>query len=308
MEFAVFGAGGVGGYLGARLADAGHEVNLIARGAHLEALRRDGLVLESVAGDTTVDLSATDDPSDIGPVDVVLFCVKAQDTREAATELDPLLGDDTAVVSLQNGVDNERWLAEAVGESHVVGGVAYIFSTIASPGVVEHTGGPARFVYGELDGERTDRIEALDAALGECVGVDAVLADDIHVELWRKFAFICAQSGMTAATRLPVGAIRETDASWTMYRRIVEEVCAVARAEGVALPDDTVDEWLDFARDLDADSSSSLHYDLTHEKSLELEALNAAVVDHAAAIDVEVPMNEAVTGVLAPWAARLADE
>ena len=308
MKFAVFGAGGIGGYLGARLADAGHEVHLIARGAHLEALRRDGLVLESVAGDTTVDLPATDDPSDIGPVDAVLVCVKAQDTREVATQLDPLLDPDTAVVSFQNGVDNERWLAEAVGESHVVGGVAYIFSTIASPGVVEHTGGPARFVYGELDGERTDRIEALDAAMRECEGVDAVLAADINVALWRKFAFICAHSGMTAATRLPVGAIRETDASWTMYRRIVEEVCAVARAEGVALPDDTVDEWLDFARDLDADSASSLHYDLTHEKPLELEALNAAVVDHAGSVDVEVPMNEAVTGVLAPWAARFADE
>jgi 2-dehydropantoate 2-reductase len=308
MKFAVFGAGGIGGYLGARLADAGHEVHLIARGDHLSALQVDGLRLESSFGDTTVDCPATDDPSAVGPCDCVLFCVKAQDTREAATELDPLLGDDTAVVSLQNGVDNEQWLAEAIGEAHVVGGVAYIFSTIASPGVVEHTGGPARFVYGELDGERTDRIEALDAALGECVGVDAVLADDIHVELWRKFAFICAQSGMTAATRLPVGAIRETDASWTMYRRIVEEVCAVARAEGVALPDDTVDEWLDFAGDLDADSSSSLHYDLTHEKPLELEALNAAVVDHAESVDVDVPMNEAVTGVLAPWAARFADE
>lgn len=304
MHVAVFGAGGIGGYLGARLADAGHEVDLIARGAHLDALRTDGLRVESVAGDTAVDLPATDEPADIGPVDAVLFCVKSHDTRAAATDLDPLLADDTAVVSFQNGVDNERWLAEAIGADHVVGGVAYIFSTIKAPGVVEHTGGPARFVYGELDDERTDRIEALDAAFRSCDGIEAVLADDIDVELWRKFAFICAHSGMTAATRLPLGAIRDTEDTWRMYRRIIAEVCAVARANDVALPTDTTEEWVSFAQELDAESYSSLHYDLTHEKAMELDGLNAAVVRHAAETDVDVPMNEAVTAVLRPWAER----
>lgn len=304
MHLAVFGAGGIGGYLGARLADAGHEVDLLARGAHLDALQTDGLRVESVAGDTVVDLPATDDPADIGPVDAVLFCVKSNDTRTAAADLDPLLGEDTAVVSFQNGVDNEQWLGEAIGDDHVVGGVAYIFSTIKEPGVVEHTGGPARFVYGELDDERTDRIERLDAALRACDGVEAVLADDIEVELWRKFAFICAHSGMTAATRLPLGDIRDSEESWEMYRRIIAEVCAVARANDVALPEDTTEEWISFAGELDADSYSSLHYDLTHEKAMELDALNAAVVRHAAGTDVDVPMNVAVTAVLRPWAER----
>ncbi|WP_226481585.1 2-dehydropantoate 2-reductase [Natrinema amylolyticum] len=304
MKFAVFGAGGIGGYLGARLADAGHEVHLVARGDHLAALRGDGLRVESIRGDTSVELPATDDPADIGPCDAVLFCVKAHDTRDAATDLEPLLGDDTAVVSFQNGVDNERWLAEAIGEDHVVGGVAYIFSTIGAPGVVEHTGGPARFLYGELDGERTARIERLDDALSESEGVDAVLAEDVTIELWRKFAFICAQAGMTATTRLPVGELRETDASWEMYRRIIEEVCAVGSAEGVALPDDTVDEWLEFARELDPDMYSSLHYDLTHDKRLELEALHGSVVRHADEVGVETPMNEAVHAILRPWAER----
>ena len=304
MHVAVFGAGGIGGYLGARLADAGHEVDLLARGAHLDALQTDGLTVESVAGDTAVNLSATDDPTDIGPVDAVLVCVKSHDTRSVAADLGPLLAEDTAVVSFQNGVDNEVWLAEAVGEDHVVGGVSYIFSTIKAPGVIEHTGGPARFVYGELDGDRTDRIEQLDAALKGCDGVEAVLADDIEVELWRKFAFICAHSGMTAATRLPLGEIRDTEESWRMYRRIIAEVCAVARANGVALPEDTTGEWVSFAKGLDADSFSSLHYDLTHEKAMELDALNAAVVRHAAGTDVDVPMNEAVTAVLRPWAER----
>ena len=304
MKFAVFGAGGVGGYLGARLADAGHEVHLIARGDHLEALRTDGLELESVAGDTTVDLPATDEPADIGPCDYVLFCVKSNDTRDAAADLEPLLGEETAVVSFQNGVDNERWLAEAIGDEHVVGGVAYIFSTIGEPGVVEHTGGPAQFVYGELDGRRTDRIEALDDALSACEGVDAVLADDVRVELWRKFAFICAQAGMTATTRLPVGEIRETDASWEMYRRLIEEVCAVARAEGVDLPEGVVDEWLEFARDLDPEMYSSLQYDLTHGKPMELDALHGSVVRHADDVGVDAPMNEAVDAILRPWAER----
>ncbi|MFB6192292.1 MAG: 2-dehydropantoate 2-reductase [Haloarculaceae archaeon] len=304
MKIAVFGAGGVGGYLGARLADAGHETHLIARGDHLDAIRAEGLRVESVAGDTTVDPPATDDPAEVGSCDAVLLCVKSYDTRAAAASLDPLLEGDTPVVSFQNGVDNERWIAEEAGEGRAVGGVAYIFSTIAAPGVVAHTGGPARFVYGELDGRRTDRIEALDGALSSADGVEAVLAEDVTVELWRKFAFICAQAGMTATTRLPIGEIRGTDASWTMYRRLLEEVCAVARAEGVDLPEGTVDEWLAFARDLEADATSSLHYDLTNDKRMELDALHGSVVRHAAEAGVEAPMNEAVHAILRPWADR----
>ncbi|GAA5434179.1 2-dehydropantoate 2-reductase [Haloarcula japonica] len=303
VKLCIFGAGGVGGYLGARLADAGHEVHLVARGAHLDALQSDGLRVESIRGDTVVDLPATDDPAEIGPCDGVLLCVKSNDTFAAAADMGPLLREGTAVVSFQNGVDNEAWLAETIDESHVAGGVAYIFSTIGEPGVVEHTGGPARFVYGELDGRHTERIEMLDDALSATEGVDAVLADNIRVELWRKFAFICAQAGMTATTRRPVGDLRENEASWEMYRRLIEEVCAVARAEGVDLPDDTVSEWLDFAEELDPGMYSSLHYDLTHDKPMELDALNGSVVRHADEVGVEAPMNEAVTAILSPWAA-----
>lgn len=307
MEFAIFGAGGIGAYLGARLADEGHEVSLIARGDHLAALQSDGLRVESVAGDTSVDLPATDDPAEIGQVDYVLFTVKAYDTKAAAADLGPLLGPETAVVSFQNGVDNERWIAEKVGEEHVVGGVAYIFSTIKEPGVVEHTGGPARFVYGELDGKRTERIERLHEALSESGGIEAVLAEDVREELWRKFAFICAQSGVTAATRKPIDRIRETPATWELYRRVIEEVLAVARARSVELPEETVDEWLAFARDLEADTTSSLYYDLTHGKRLELDALNGSVVRHADEAGVETPANEAIHAVLRPWADERAE-
>jgi 2-dehydropantoate 2-reductase len=300
-SIAVYGAGGVGAYFGGRLALAGADVSLIARGDHLDALRGSGLRVESVRGDFEVDLPATDDPTDIGPVDYVLVCVKSFDT--GAVDLDPLVGEDTAVISLQNGVRNERILAEAVDEERVLGGVCYIFSTIEAPGVVEHTGGPARIVFGELDGSVTDRAERF-RDLCERAEVDVELSGDVRVEMWEKFTFIVAQAGMTAAVRLPLGEIRESEASWAMYERIMREVAAVAAAEGAPLPDDAVDRWLGFAQDLDADAYSSLHYDMTHGKRMELDAFHGTVVDLAADHSIDVPACEAVYAILEPWAER----
>ena len=307
MKVAVFGAGGVGGYFGGRMAQAGADVHLIARGEHLSALREGGLTVDSVFGDFAIDLPATDDPADIGPCDFVLFTVKATDTESAARDLHPLIGDETAVITLQNGVRNEALLADEVGTEHVMGGVAYIFSTIAEPGVIEHTGGPTRFVYGELDGRRSARAERL---LEFCrdADIDAELSEDIHTDLWTKFLFICAQSGMTAATRLPLGAIRETESTWRMYGRIMDEVAAVGRADGVDIDDETVEEWRDLASGLEPELTSSLHYDLTHEKPMELEALHGDVVDRAETYGVDVPMTEAVYALLKPWADRFARE
>ena len=304
MKLAVYGAGGVGGYFGGRLAQAGADVSLIARGDHLDALRRDGLRVESVNGDFTVDVPATDDPAEIGPCDHVLFTVKSFDTGAAASELEPLLGDYTGVVSLQNGLDNEVTLAEHVGRERVLGGVAYIFATIGEPGVIEHTGGPASITFGELDGARSERAVRLLEWCERADGMDAELSEAIQTKLWEKAAFICAQAGMTAAVRLPLGEIRDRPASWDMYRRIVEEVCAVGRASGVEVPDGTVDRWMDFAAELEADSYSSLHYDMTHDKPMELEALHGAVVRRGREHDIAVPMNEAVYAILGPWAER----
>ena len=304
MKIAVYGAGGVGAYFGGRLARAGADVHLIARGDHLDALRRDGLRVESVDGDFSADLPATDDPTDVGRCDIVLFTVKSFDTAAAARELDPLLGDDTAVVSLQNGLDNEETLAAEIGREHVMGGVAYIFSTIADPGVVEHTGGPTSFTFGELDGAHSDRAERFREWCDHADGMEAELSDAIRTDLWEKAAFICAQAGMTAAVRLPLGEIRSHEESWKMYRRIVEEACRVGRAAGVDLPEGTVDRWMEFAEDLGADSYSSLHYDMTHDKPMELDALHGAVVRRGREHDVAVPMNEAVYAILQPWAQR----
>ncbi len=300
-SIAVYGAGGVGAYFGGRLALAGADVSLIARGDHLEALRSGGLRVESVHGNFEVDLPATDDPADIGPVDYVLVCVKSFDTE--TIDLDPLVGEDTAVISLQNGVRNERILADAVDEKRVMGGVCYIFSTIKEPGVVEHTGGPARIVFGELDGSVTDRAERF-RDLCERAELDVELSGDVRVEMWEKFTFIVAQAGMTAAVRLPLGEIRDSDASWAMYERIMHEVEGVAAAEGAPLPDGAVDRWLAFARDLEADTYSSLHYDMTHGKRMELDAFHGTVVDLAADHGIDVPACEAVYAILEPWAER----
>jgi len=304
MKLAIYGAGGVGGYFGGRLAQAGADIHLVARGAHLDALRRDGHAVESVHGDFEVDVPATDDPADIGPCDYVLFTVKSFDTEAAAREMSPLLSEDTAVISLQNGLDNEEKLAAEIGREHVMGVVSYIFSTIARPGVVEHTGGPTSFTYGELDGMRSDRAERLLEWCERADGMEAELSEAIRTALWEKAAFICAQAGMTATVRLPLGDIREQQESWEMYRRIVDEVCRVGRATGVDLPDGTVDRWMEFAGDIDADSYSSLHYDMTHDKPMELEALHGAVVRRGREHGIAVPTNEAVYAILRPWAER----
>jgi 2-dehydropantoate 2-reductase len=303
VRIAVVGAGGIGGYFGGRLAAAGNDVHLIARGSHLAALRGAGLRVQSVAGDFEVRPHATDDVSEVGPVDHVLFCVKSYDTEEAAARLGPLLAEETAVVSLQNGVDNEEKLARAVGPEHVMGGVAYIFSTIAEPGVIVHAGGPGRILFGELDGSESDRAEALAAAC-RAAAVEAEATADIVRLLWDKLAFICAQAGMTAVARLSIGELRQVAESMTVFRRIVEEVRAVAAAEGVELSADVLERHERFANALEADSTSSLHHDLTTGRRMELDALHGEVVRRGRARGVPTPACETIYGLLRPWAIR----
>lgn len=303
MKVVVLGAGGVGGYFGGRLAVAGHEVAMVARGAHLAAMREHGLRVTSVHGDFQVRVPVADDPGAFRPCDVVLFGVKSFDTETAAARLGPVLGPETAVVSFQNGVDNEGQIAAVVGAEHVVGGAAFIFSVITEPGVVAHTGGPARIVFGELDNRRTPRVEQLLAA---CVGagIDATIASDIGAVLWTKFAFICATAGMTAAVRLPLGEIRDTPPAWAMFRQIFAEVVELARLEGVPLGDDVVDRQLQFAADLPPGSFSSLYHDLTTGHRMELDALHGSVVHRAERFGLSVPACTAVHAILTPWAQR----
>jgi 2-dehydropantoate 2-reductase len=303
VRLAVYGTGGVGGYFGGRLALGGADVHLIARGKHLEALRARGLKVASTKGDFQIDLPATDDPWDIGPCDYVLFSVKSFDTDAAAARLLPLVGEGTAVISFQNGIDNEEKIARAVGDAHVMGGAAYIFSRIAEPGVVAHTGGPARLVFGEMDGSHSERARRL---LDMCqkADIDADLSEAVVEVLWDKFAFICAQAGMTAAVRLPIGDVRSVQESWIAFRKIVEEVCAVASAEGIDLPPDTADRHAAFAQRLEPTGYSSLYDDLTQGRRMELEALHGTVVNRARRHNISVPVSETIYGILRPWAVR----
>lgn len=300
MKVAVYGTGGVGGYFGGTLARSGVDVSFLARGTHLRALRAEGLRVRSVHGDFTVSpAAATDDPADVGPVDYVLVTVKSHQTEQVAARLAPLLHDGTAVLSLQNGVDNEEKLADAVGADRVIGGVAYIFATIAEPGVIAHTGGPASLVLGDWTGEGGGRVTRLAQAC-RAAGIDATEADDIRTALWSKFAFICAQAGTTAAIRLPIGEIRTAPASRELFRRLSAEVRSVGRAEGIEVPPDLPERHLAFADALEPGTFSSLHHDLVHGNPMELEALLGEVVRRGARAGVDTPASRTLYAVLQP--------
>jgi len=303
MRVAVYGAGGVGGYFGGRLAQAEADVHFIARGAHLRALREHGLRVRSVKGDFEIPVPVTDDPAEVGWCDFVLFCVKTFDTDAAAARLGPLVGDGSAVMSLQNGVENVDKLARAVGDEHVMGGAAFIFAQIAEPGVIAHTGGPASITFGELDGRASPRAKRL-LACCEQAGIEAELSASIKTVLWAKLAFICAQAGMTAAVRLPIGEIRTAAASWAAFSRLVAEICAVAEADGTPVPQAAQERALALAQAAEPGSFSSLHDDLVAGRRMELEALHGFVVRRAAQHGLAVPTSEAVYAILQPWAIR----
>lgn len=300
MKVGIVGAGGVGGYYGARLASAGAEVGLIARGDHLAAIREHGLRVRADDADFTVRVAASDDPADIGPCDAVLFCVKSYDTDQAAALVGPLLKPETGVVSLQNGVDNEEKIAARIGAGHVIGGASFILAHIAEPGVVEQIGSVRRVIFGELDGSRTERIERLLAEFRNAE-IDSDVADDIRVVLWDKFAFLCALAGLTALTRLPIDKLLAVPESRNLFREMVGEVALVARAEGVELAVDIVDQKTAFAENLGPDSFSSLHHDLVTGHRLELDALHGEVTRRAARHGILVPVSEMIYSLLRPW-------
>ena len=300
MKIGIVGAGGVGGYYGARLASAGAEVGLIARGDHLAAIREHGLRVRADEADFTVRVAASDDPADIGPCDAVLFCVKSYDTDQAAALVGPLLKPETGVVSFQNGVDNEEKIAARIGPEHVIGGVSFILAHIAEPGVVEQMGSVRRVIFGELDGSRTERVERLLAEFRKAE-IDSDLADDVRVVLWDKFAFLCALAGLTAVTRLPIDKLLAVPESRELFRQMVREVALVARAEGVELADDVVDQKTAFAEALGPDSYSSLHHDLVTGHRLELDALHGEVTRRASHHGLSVPVSQMIYSLLRPW-------
>jgi 2-dehydropantoate 2-reductase len=301
MRILVVGAGGVGGFFGAKLARTGLPVTLLARGAHLEAIQRHGLrVRSAVEGESVVKVDAVADVRGLPPVDAVLFCVKAFDTESAAAAIRPALGPETPVVSLQNGIDNEETLARVLGPGHAVGGVAYVFASIEAPGVIAHRYA-GHVVFGELDGHPSPRLTRLLGAF-TAAGVRAEVVADIRRVLWQKYLMISAQAGMTGLARAPIGVIRTVPESWRMYRGIVEELAALARASGVTLGDADVAAIMKAAEGLAPEAYSSLHHDLTRGRRLELEALHGHAVRLGQTLGVPTPMVFAVYAALKPHA------
>ena len=301
MRIVVVGAGGVGGYFGAKLARGGQNVTVVARGAHLDAIRNAGLrVRSAVEGEYTVEVAAVEKVDEQPPADAVLLCVKSFDTERATAQIRGVVGQDTPVLSLQNGVDNEEKVDAILGPGRALGGVCYVFAAIESPGVIAHNFA-GTVVLGELDGRTTARAERLRDAFA-AAGVPVTLSPDIRRVLWEKYLMLAAQAGTTALTRCPIGVIRETPETWRMYRLIVEELAALGRASNVALAADAVETTLSNAGKLAPHLYSSMHYDLTHGKRLELEALHGHAVRLGERLGVPTPVVFAVYAALKPHA------
>lgn len=300
MRIAIFGAGAVGGYFGGRLAAAGEEVAFVARGRHLEALRRAGLRIRSPLGDLHLpEVRATDDPGEIGLVDVVVVAVKTWQLGAALPGLRQLLGEGTWVLPLLNGVEAAAELAAALGRERVVGGTCEIISRMGEPGEVIHVGATPRIVLGELDGRESRRTEALSTALA-AAGVAAETTSQIDVALWRKFLFVVSVGGVGAVTRAPIGVTRRLPETRELVERAMREIEALARARGVALPGDVVEKAMVFIDTLPAEGTASLQRDLAAGRPSELEAWTGAVVRLGRDSGVEAPTHDVIYRSLLP--------
>jgi 2-dehydropantoate 2-reductase len=301
VKIAIFGSGAVGGYFGARLAAAGEDVTFLARGAHLAALQQDGLHIESPAGSLHLpNVHATDRPQAVGPVDVVLFTVKLYDANAAAATLAPMIGPDTVVITLQNGVDAVDMVAKHVGTDHVAGGAAYIVIVIDKPGHLRHTAAH-QLVFGEPGGTRSPRLVAFEEA---CIraGFHAKASTEMQTDLWVKFVRLSTWSGMTTVTRCPMGVIRADKDLFAMMMTAIDEAIAVGRAKGVTLPDGLVEDTLKLIHRFPAESKSSMFEDLERGRPLELPWLSGAVVRLGKEAGVPTPTHQFITTVLTPFA------
>jgi 2-dehydropantoate 2-reductase len=307
MHFAVVGAGAVGGYYGAKLARSGQKVTFLARGAHLKAIRERGLMVKSPLGDFTVRCVAQDDPEHIGPVDVVLLAVKTYDNPTVLPLLPPLLGPDTVVLSLQNGVDSVDEVAAVAGQERTLGGPTYIATALTQPGLIEQTGLHRRIVFGEAFGPRTTlspRVKLI-AAVMAAADIQAEPVADARVAMWEKFIYLAPFAAFTGAARLPIGPLRSDPLIYEQIVAAVREVESVARAEGIAVRDheSLMSYVAKYVETLPATTRSSLLIDLQAGKRIEVEALPGSVVRRGRAAGVPTPVMSALYSVLKPWAA-----
>jgi len=300
MRIAVMGAGGVGGYFGGRLAQAGNEVTFIARGNHLAALRAKGLTLRSSAGETRIPVKAVEDPADAGSADVVLFAVKLWDTESAAERIRPLVARGGVVIPFQNGVESIERLGAVLGRERVMGGAAYIAARIGEPGVIMQTGQMARLRIGAVVPAQRAAAQEFHAACAKA-GVNAELADDIVRVLWEKFVLLAPLAGVTTVSRSRIGVVRaDPDLRW-LLESAMRETWDVGRRRGVALADDQVAATMKMADGLPAEMTSSMHGDLEAGGRLEAPWLAGAVARMAHELGIEAPANRAIFAALKPF-------
>lgn len=299
MRITIIGAGGVGGYFGGRLLEGGSDVGFLARGSHLAALRKDGLVVESNLGNIRVPrIRVSDDPAELGVPDYVMVCVKLWDTATILEAIQSVVGPETTVLSLQNGIEKEEVIGRALGSERVVGAVCYIGAKIARPGVITHTGEMQRLILGENDGRVSSRAQAF---LEACRRgrIDAELTTDIRKAIWEKFVFLVGTAGCTTIMRATLGPIREHPRTRAFLLDLMKEVVAVGRAHGVNLDKELAENRLRFCDTLPVEMTSSMHTDLEQGKRLEVAWLSGAVVARGKALGVETPLNRAVFDILA---------
>jgi 2-dehydropantoate 2-reductase len=303
MKIAIMATGGVGGYFGARLAAAGEDVHFIARGQHLAALRANGLVLKSANGDLHLQpVSATDDPASIGTVDIVIFAVKQYDTESAAKLIKPVIGADTAAITLQNGMDKDERLRAVLGHDHVMDGAAYIAGArVASPGVITHVGKPARIIFGEADGSRSARGERFLAACKDA-GIEATFSTEIAKELWAKFALLSAWTGVSSVLRQPAGEVAGDDNTRKLFADALTESVAIAKANGVDLGDDYLAKQRNFVDNVPPETKSSMQIDLEAGRRLELDWLSGAVARIGDELRVPTPTHHFIYAALKLYA------
>lgn len=302
MRVAFMGSGGLGGYFGARLCEGGADVHFIARAKHLEAMRGQGLRIEGPEPIHIPRVNATDDPGEIGVVDFVMLCVKLWDTELALQQIRPLIGAGTTIISFQNGVLKDQYLRAAYEDSQIMGGVGYVATTIDRPGVIRQTGPMQRLLFGEFDGSRSPRGQAL---LTACLagGIKAELSENILREIWQKYVFLVGLSGTTTTIRKPIGPIRENPQTRAFLLDLMREVVMVGRAHGVDLAEDYAELRLQLADDVAHDMTSSMHHDLERGNPLEVRWLAGGVVELGQRKGVPTPLNRAIADILVLHAA-----
>jgi len=300
MRVAIFGTGGVGGYFGGRLAQAGEDVTFIARGEHLRAIQTKGLKVESLSGDFVVHpAQATADVTEVGPVDLVVVGVKAWQVPEAATAMKPLIGSKTTVLPLQNGVDAVSQLTAELDPDVVIGGLCKIVSFVVAPGHIRHAGFAPSVVIGELNNQRTDRIVEIEKTFKHA-GVETTIAADIYEALWMKFLFIASFSGVGAIAKAPAGIVRTNPKMRAQMLEAMEEIYALAHARNINLPPNSIETVMAGVDALPEDATSSMQRDIAAGKPSELESQNGAVVRMARQSGVQVPTHELIYSTLKP--------